>query len=344
MFILIPAHNESAVIAQTVAAVKGCLTESDRLIVIDDGSTDDTAALAERAGAEVVRRLPAESMGGRPTKGGALRWWAAFGCELKATDGVIVLDADSVIEPNFIQLMRAQLQSGRQAAQGFIQPVGVQSPVAAAAAFSTLLEQRIDDRLRARLGWPVRLRGTGFMLRADVFADVIAHVRTEVEDVELSLLLAQRGINVAFVPEAIVLDRLPATAVMAAQQRARWLRGQGAVGRLYWREIGLLLGRGPWAWSLLSSLLLKPRSLMIALKIALAVGTGLLAALWSPFIWLSALAALGVAFDGLYILIGWWLVATPNRWSRRSWIEFLLMWLRSLSLALTQPRGWRRAR
>lgn len=352
VLILIPAHNEAAVIAQTVATVKDYLTESDQLIVIDDGSTDDTAALAERAGAQVVRRPSAERL--RPTsaggKGEALRWWATqpaaqtFTPDSTTPSGVIILDADTRLAPDFLALMRAHLMSGTLAAQGFIQPIGTQTPAAEAAAFSTLLEQQVDDRLRASLSWPVRIRGTGFMLRADLLADMLPHLRTQVEDVELSLLLAQRGTQVVFVPEAIVFDPLPATVALAANQRARWLRGQAAVWRLYWPLIVKLLGRGPWAWSLLSSLLLKPRSLLLALKVVLMLSALGLAAVWPPLLGLSALAALSLAVEGLYFVVGWLLLARSNRKSPGTLIGFLILWLRSLRLALMRTPGWLRAR
>ena len=50
---LIPAYNEEATIGQTVQAVLA-LPVVDRVLVIDDGSTDDTAGRARQAGAEVV--------------------------------------------------------------------------------------------------------------------------------------------------------------------------------------------------------------------------------------------------------------------------------------------------
>jgi len=50
---LIPAHNESARIESTVRAVVA-IARIDRVVVIDDGSTDATARLAREAGAEVV--------------------------------------------------------------------------------------------------------------------------------------------------------------------------------------------------------------------------------------------------------------------------------------------------
>jgi glycosyltransferase involved in cell wall biosynthesis len=57
---IIPCLNESAAIGPLVAAVRQYLPA---VIVIDDGSSDDTAALAKNAGAEVVRHANRQGKG-----------------------------------------------------------------------------------------------------------------------------------------------------------------------------------------------------------------------------------------------------------------------------------------
>ena len=67
--IVIPAKNEDAAIGDVVAAARQHYPEAE-LIVVDDGSTDDTAKVAEEAGAKVVRHP--ESLGnGAAVKAGA---------------------------------------------------------------------------------------------------------------------------------------------------------------------------------------------------------------------------------------------------------------------------------
>lgn len=57
--IIIPARNEAATVGDVVAAAKGCAYVRD-VIVVDDGSLDDTGDVAGAAGARVVRRPPHE--------------------------------------------------------------------------------------------------------------------------------------------------------------------------------------------------------------------------------------------------------------------------------------------
>ena len=54
--VIVPAHNESAGIVPTLEDIKPQLKPGDRLIVVADNCTDDTAAVAASAGAEVIPR------------------------------------------------------------------------------------------------------------------------------------------------------------------------------------------------------------------------------------------------------------------------------------------------
>jgi len=81
---LIPAHDEQERIGDTVRATLE-IEQVSRVIVIDDGSRDDTARIAEDAGAKVIRSL--RNVG----KGGALTE-AARRCE--DADIVLLLDGD----------------------------------------------------------------------------------------------------------------------------------------------------------------------------------------------------------------------------------------------------------
>jgi cellulose synthase/poly-beta-1,6-N-acetylglucosamine synthase-like glycosyltransferase len=68
--VLIPAHNESAGIKFTIEDIKQQLGSRDRLVVVADNCTDDTAAVAAASGAEVSIRNDTTKIG----KGYALDW------------------------------------------------------------------------------------------------------------------------------------------------------------------------------------------------------------------------------------------------------------------------------
>ena len=105
--IVIPAKNEAATIADVVAGARSEYPEAE-IIVVDDGSTDATADLAEAAGASVVRHP--ESLGnGAAVKSGA-----------RAATGEILafMDGDGQHDPRELGKLLARLDEGYQMAIG----------------------------------------------------------------------------------------------------------------------------------------------------------------------------------------------------------------------------------
>lgn len=98
---LIPAYNEAATIAEIVTRTR---QQTPWVIVVDDGSHDASAALAEAAGAQVLRQ--AENQG----KGAAL-WRGMRHALAQGATAVITLDADGQHQPEEIPRL---LQAHRQ--------------------------------------------------------------------------------------------------------------------------------------------------------------------------------------------------------------------------------------
>lgn len=85
---LIPAYNEGLHIAEVIAQAQEHLP----VVVVDDGSKDDTAAQAEKAGADVVRQIPNQGKGAALMRG--FRYALERGCS-----AVVMLDADGQHDP-----------------------------------------------------------------------------------------------------------------------------------------------------------------------------------------------------------------------------------------------------
>jgi glycosyltransferase involved in cell wall biosynthesis len=99
---LVPGYQEGPRIAAVVTGVSRYLP----VLVVDDGSTDDTAARAEAAGATVIRQVP------NAGKGAALR--AGFRRALDdGADAVITLDADGQHDPEEIPVFLAAYEAQR---------------------------------------------------------------------------------------------------------------------------------------------------------------------------------------------------------------------------------------
>ncbi len=95
---MIPAHNEAAGIIDAIAGLTVQDRRPDRIVVVADNCTDDTARLAREAGAEVF-----ETTGNTAKKAGALNQaLAAVLPDLDGDDLVLIQDADSALDQGFV--------------------------------------------------------------------------------------------------------------------------------------------------------------------------------------------------------------------------------------------------
>ncbi len=99
--IVIAAHNEAATIASVVKAAARAVARSHEVLVVDDGSSDETASEASRAGATVLSLWP---NGG---KGAALR----AGIQRSRGDWLLFIDADGQDDPGEIPLLLAAMDA-----------------------------------------------------------------------------------------------------------------------------------------------------------------------------------------------------------------------------------------
>jgi len=342
--VLILAKDEARVVSDTVADAVAHAGACGQVHVVADGCRDATASLARAAGARVFERAASGEQG----KGAALKWWLRRTHAGSPTGQVVILlDADSRMEPGCIPALRAALESGAAAAQARIVPVlESDSPIALLAALSEIAEQRIGDALRTRLGWPVRLRGTGMAMRRGLLESIAPGLKTSVEDAELTLQVAGHGLSSRWVDSAGVRDPKPANARYAEQQRARWLQGQLQLLRAQPEALMATFRRGLPGWSVLSSVLLKPRAFILPL------GTGMAALLWSlatawPW-WMAAAVplTLWLAWNAAVVLAAVAWTEHPHRTLRALIVSpaYVLLWVTSAVLALRSSEPWLRAR
>ena len=105
--IVLPAKNESAAIGQTLQKLRMQCALAE-IIVVNDGSTDDTAAVAQAAGARVVHH-PYSKGNGAAIKTGAR---AATG------DVIVFMDADGQHDPADIARLLSKLDEGHDMVVG----------------------------------------------------------------------------------------------------------------------------------------------------------------------------------------------------------------------------------
>lgn len=161
--VLIPAHNEEPVIGKGLAAIEADRRARDHVLVVADRCTDGTARIARDFGADVLERGPEDEPGRAAARQAGLERARSL-----EWDAVLMLDADSVIEPGFFDACERMLATGAAAVQARSESSRGRTLAAEAAVAAFTLQGITIPRGRDRLGLSVRLRGTGMAIRRDL--------------------------------------------------------------------------------------------------------------------------------------------------------------------------------
>ena len=219
--VLIPAHNEESVVVQTVTSVLASTVNSLHVIVVNDGSTDNTGALLD------------ESFGDEPRvhiihqvnrgKAAALR----RALEEARTDIVVTIDADTEIEPDAIAKLLRHFSDPTVGAVAGNVKVGNRSRwltrwQALEYITSQNMEKRAFDLLNCITVVPGALgawRKKAIEAAGGITADTVA------EDADLTIGIRRLGWRITYDEEAIAWTEAPETPGALIRQRFRWTFG-----------------------------------------------------------------------------------------------------------------------
>jgi len=289
--VIVPAHNESSGIVPTIEDLRPQLGEKDRLIVVADNCSDDTAVVAERAGAEVIVRNDLQRIG----KGYALGWGISH-INDTPPDFVVFVDADCRVQSDAIDVLSKVCDDLQRPVQAsFLMRSNENSPINhSLAEFAFLLRNWVRPLGLKNLNFPVQLMGTGMIFPWDLIRSAPLANGHLVEDLKLGLDLAAAGKAPYFYPLVQVTSEFPVTAKGTDSQRQRWVQGHiemilKAVPRLLLQSIAR---RNFDLLALTLDCLIPPLSLLCLLIIAMLVATSIAA-----FFGLSAASLLITTID-----------------------------------------------
>jgi len=220
--VLIPAHNEASIIRETLATVRPQLVAGDRLVVVADNCSDETAAAARSEGAEVLSRTDNDRRG----KGFALDFGVRYlAASPPAT--VIVIDADCRPAPWCIDRLAIACENSGQPVQAryLMHAQSLSSPRMKIAEFAWLVKNRIRPMGLRRLGGPTHLTGSGMAFPWDLIRDAPIASGHIVEDLKLGIDLARTGSAAIYCDAASIDSEFPLTAKDSTSQRTRWEHG-----------------------------------------------------------------------------------------------------------------------
>ncbi|HEX2542204.1 MAG TPA: glycosyltransferase family 2 protein [Caldimonas sp.] len=220
--VLMPAHDEAAVIARPIGTVLAQLQPRDRLLVVADNCSDDTARIARALGAEVVERSDPSRRGKGFALDHGVRHLAADPCPV-----VVVVDADCDLGPRCLDLLGSACARDDVPVQALYL---MRAPAGAGlktrvAEFAWIVRNHVRPLGSHRLGWPCQLMGTGMAFPWSTLASASLATGHIVEDMKLGLDLALAGSPPQFCGGALVVSEFPKEQAALATQRTRWEHG-----------------------------------------------------------------------------------------------------------------------
>ncbi|HEX7422008.1 MAG TPA: glycosyltransferase, partial [Thermoanaerobaculia bacterium] len=297
--VVIAAFNEEKVIARTIDAVLASHYPDLEIIVVDDGSMDDTSGEVERRfGDRPEIRLLRQSNGG---KAAALN----HGISIARGEIIVALDADTLFLPDTIAKLIRRFENPEVGAVAGNVKVGNRiNPLTYWQSIEYITSQNLDRRAYAAINSVSVVPGAvGAWRRTAIVAAGGYTTDTMAEDMDLTWRIRQNGWQIETDSQAIGFTEAPDTVRMLFRQRFRWAFGtlqslwkhRSALGRYGW--FGRVMLPSLWLFQVLYQVL----SPVIDLQILWTVGTVVVALIgggrltqdWQP---------LPVALSSLYMI------------------------------------------
>jgi len=233
--VLIPAHNESAGLAATMAAVAAARGPIVQVIIAENGSTDDTVAVTRAEAARHPHIAWDIRSCGPIGKAGALNSVLPD----VVGDVVVLLDADTVLDPDFVLAVLPHFDvSDVGAVAGNVKVGNRHLFMGRLQALEYISSLAVDRRAQAYLGVVSVVPGAAGAFRREALVRVGGWpARTLTEDADLTVELLAAGWTIPYEAAAISWTEAPATAGEVLRQRRRWSYGTTQVTELHRRRM-----------------------------------------------------------------------------------------------------------
>jgi cellulose synthase/poly-beta-1,6-N-acetylglucosamine synthase-like glycosyltransferase len=231
--ILIPAHNEEVVIANTIEAMLNLHYPKDKLtiMVINDGSKDRTKEIILDYAAKDSRVVLYDVPLGQGGKGKSRA--LNLGIKQVKSEVIAIYDADNTPDPMALHYLVASLISNKElgAVIGKFRTINKnRNLLTSFINIETLSFQSMLQAGRWQMHNIATLPGTNFVMWHWLVYKLEGWDEEALtEDSELSIRIYELGYKIKFIPYAITYEQEPETWKVWIKQRVRWVRGNNYV-------------------------------------------------------------------------------------------------------------------
>ncbi|MFD6422277.1 bifunctional polysaccharide deacetylase/glycosyltransferase family 2 protein [Streptomyces sp. NPDC060198] len=233
--VVVPAYNEKECIAGTLTSLAAS-THPIEIIVVDDGSTDGTAEIAESLRLPQVRVVRQENAG----KSAALN----NGVRQASCDLVVMMDGDTVFEPDTVAQLVQPFADPRVGAVAGNAKVGNRDTLIGAwQHIEYVMGFNLDRRMYDLLGCMPTIPGAiGAFRREAVLRVGGMSEDTLAEDTDITIALHRAGHRVVYTEHARAWTEAPSSFSQLWRQRYRWSYG---TMQALWKHRRSVTDRGP---------------------------------------------------------------------------------------------------
>lgn len=224
--VIVSARNEEHVIGQLIDSVQkqNYPAELIKMIVVADNCTDATAIVCRERGAYVLERKNDQLIG----KGYALDYlFEHLKKHNDDCDAYIVLDADNLIDKNFVSEINKGLNRGYKAVTSYRNSKNYGSNwISAGYSLWFLREAKYLNNARMLLNTSCAISGTGFCVCREIIEENGGwpfHLLTE--DMEFTVDTIVKGGKIGYCGNAVLYDEQPVKFSQSWNQRMRWVKG-----------------------------------------------------------------------------------------------------------------------
>jgi poly-beta-1,6 N-acetyl-D-glucosamine synthase len=232
--IIVPAFNEGPMIAQVLESLLAVQYPRFEVIVVDDGSSDQTflRALPFRRRAEVQYRVLTKSNGG---KFDALN----HGIAQARGEIVVCIDGDSLLHPDALRHCVAHFADPRiGAVAGNVRVANRGTGWSALQALEYVVGYGVAKRAQSAARAVAIVPGPLGAFRKSALSQVNGYDGdTFAEDFDLTMKLLGAGWHIVYEPRAVVFTEAPERTLELLRQRYRWTRGSLQVLRKHARKL-----------------------------------------------------------------------------------------------------------
>ncbi len=232
--IIIASRNEEQVIGALIKSLQKQRYPEKlfEIFVVPNNCTDNTEQAARDTGATIINcTVPVKQ------KGDALEDTFKKLVKRDDLDAFIIFDADNLVHPDFLARMNDALCEGVEVAQCFRDAKNMgDNWLTGSYTLFYFIQNFFFNRARMNFSGSAAINGTGFMVKKEIVKDGF-HTVTLTEDSEFTGQCALKGIQVAFVEDAITYDEHPRSFWASWKQRKRWTSGTLSCLKVYGRKL-----------------------------------------------------------------------------------------------------------